>query len=164
MFPAVTEGTGGWKYLARWIIARKSEPLFPELGARGYNNEINSEQIVHSAHFSVSGCFSCGWLADRPDGAASFQLTAAQIVAPGKRRSAKTQAPAQVQNQRLIPMNPSRPSSIVNEVRVVFTVTDRHCYIKDLTNNDFRVIDDIQKPANCAASAARPICRCKWGC
>jgi len=35
---------------------------------------------------------------------------------------------------------------VVNEVRVVFTVTDRHGrYIKDLTSNDFRVIDD-QKP------------------
>ncbi len=35
----------------------------------------------------------------------------------------------------------------VNEVRVVFTVTDRHGrYIKDLKENDFRVIDD-QKPA-----------------
>ncbi len=35
----------------------------------------------------------------------------------------------------------------VNEVRVVFTVTDRHGrYIKDLKSDDFRVIDD-QKPA-----------------
>ena len=35
----------------------------------------------------------------------------------------------------------------VNEVRVVFTVTDRHGrYIKDLKRDDFRVIDD-QKPA-----------------
>jgi Ca-activated chloride channel family protein len=35
----------------------------------------------------------------------------------------------------------------VNEVRVVFTVTDRHGrYIKDLKKDDFRVIDD-QKPA-----------------
>ncbi len=35
----------------------------------------------------------------------------------------------------------------VNEVRVVFTVTDRHGrYIKDLGKNEFRVIDD-QKPA-----------------
>ncbi len=35
----------------------------------------------------------------------------------------------------------------VNEVRVVFTVTDRHGrYIKDLKQNDFKVIDD-QKPA-----------------
>jgi len=37
--------------------------------------------------------------------------------------------------------------TIVNEVRVVFTVTDRHGrYIKDLKQNEFRVIDD-QKPA-----------------
>ena len=37
--------------------------------------------------------------------------------------------------------------STVNEVRVVFTVTDRHGrYIKDLKRDDFRVIDD-QKPA-----------------
>jgi Ca-activated chloride channel family protein len=36
---------------------------------------------------------------------------------------------------------------VVNEVRVVFTVTDRHGrYIKDLKRDDFRVIDD-QKPA-----------------
>jgi VWFA-related protein len=36
---------------------------------------------------------------------------------------------------------------VVNEVRVVFTVTDRHGhYIKDLKRNDFKVIDD-QKPA-----------------
>ena len=71
----------------------------------------------------------------------------------------KTQAPAarppagQVQSQ---PQNPDSSDSddsittlrsTVNEVRVVFTVTDRHGrYIKDLKRNDFRVIDD-QKPA-----------------
>jgi len=59
------------------------------------------------------------------------------------------QAPAQ-------PENPAKSDSdesvttivhVVNEVRVVFTVTDRHGhYIKDLKRNDFRVIDD-QKPA-----------------
>jgi VWFA-related protein len=58
------------------------------------------------------------------------------------------QAPAQ-------PGNPVKSDSdesvetirhVVNEVRVVFTVTDRHGrYIKDLKSNDFRVIDD-QKP------------------
>ncbi len=58
------------------------------------------------------------------------------------------QAPAQ-------PENPAKSDSdesvativhVVNEVRVVFTVTDRHGrYIKDLKSNDFRVIDD-QKP------------------
>jgi len=36
---------------------------------------------------------------------------------------------------------------VVNEVRVVFTVTDRHGrYIKDMKRDDFRVIDD-QRPA-----------------
>ncbi len=59
------------------------------------------------------------------------------------------QAPAQ-------PENPAKSESdesvativhVVNEVRVVFTVTDRHGrYIKDLKSNDFKVIDD-QKPA-----------------
>jgi VWFA-related protein len=54
------------------------------------------------------------------------------------------------------PENPAKSDSdesvativhVVNEVRVVFTVTDRHGrYIKDLKRNDFRVIDD-QKPA-----------------
>jgi len=53
------------------------------------------------------------------------------------------------------PENPAKSDSdesvetirhVVNEVRVVFTVTDRHGrYIKDLKSNDFRVIDD-QKP------------------
>jgi len=51
--------------------------------------------------------------------------------------------------------NPAKPDSdesvativhVVNEVRVVFTVTDRHGhYIKDLKRTDFRVVDD-QKP------------------
>lgn len=37
--------------------------------------------------------------------------------------------------------------SVTNEVRVVFTVTDKHGhYIKDLKQNDFKVIDD-KKPA-----------------
>jgi Ca-activated chloride channel family protein len=59
------------------------------------------------------------------------------------------QSPAQ-------PGNPAKSDSdesvativhVVNEVRVVFTVTDRHGrYIKDLKSTDFKVIDD-QKPA-----------------
>ncbi len=53
------------------------------------------------------------------------------------------------------PASPDNPGTddafkvqkIVNEVRVVFTVTDRHGrYIKDLKENDFRVLDD-QRPA-----------------
>ncbi len=62
---------------------------------------------------------------------------------------AKPQAPAQTQ----APAKPEPDDSVttivhvVNEVRVVFTVTDRHGrYIKDLKRDDFRVIDD-QLPA-----------------
>jgi Ca-activated chloride channel homolog len=58
---------------------------------------------------------------------------------------AKTQAPAPPEN----PTNSDSDDSVttirarVNEVRVVFTVTDRHGhYIKDLKENDFAVIDD----------------------
>jgi len=64
------------------------------------------------------------------------------------------QAPAQRENPAK--SDPAKSDSdesvativhVVNEVRVVFTVTDRHGrYIKDLKSNDFRVIDD-QKPA-----------------
>jgi VWFA-related protein len=61
----------------------------------------------------------------------------------------KTQAPPQLEN----PPASDSPDSVttirqaVNEVRVVFTVTDRHGrYIKDLKRDEFKVIDD-QKPA-----------------
>jgi Ca-activated chloride channel homolog len=61
----------------------------------------------------------------------------------------KTQTPTQTEN----PAKSDSDESVatirheVNEVRVVFTVTDRHGrYIKDLKSEDFKVIDD-QKPA-----------------
>ena len=59
------------------------------------------------------------------------------------------QAPAQPENPDNSDSDDSRATirHVVNEVRVVFTVTDRHGrYIKDLKSTDFRVIDD-QKPA-----------------
>jgi VWFA-related protein len=70
----------------------------------------------------------------------------------------KTQAPAAPSAAEQAPQaeNPAKSDSdesvatiihVVNEVRVVFTVTDRHGhYIKDLKRTDFRVIDD-QRPA-----------------
>src|SRR5271169_110492 len=59
------------------------------------------------------------------------------------------QAPAQSENPAKSDSDDSITTlkATVNEVRVVFTVTDRHGrYIKDLKSNDFKVIDD-QKPA-----------------
>jgi len=61
----------------------------------------------------------------------------------------KTQAPAQAEDPAKSDADDSIATirSVVNEVRVVFTVTDRHGrYIKDLKRDDFTVIDD-QKPA-----------------
>jgi len=67
-----------------------------------------------------------------------------------------TPVPAAAAGQAQQPENPPKSDSdesvativhVVNEVRVVFTVTDRHGhYIKDLKRTDFRVIDD-QRPA-----------------
>ena len=59
------------------------------------------------------------------------------------------QAPAQLENPAKSESDESVATivHVVNEVRVVFTVTDRHGrYIKDMKRTDFRVIDD-QKPA-----------------
>jgi Ca-activated chloride channel family protein len=83
--------------------------------------------------------------------ASLFGQTATPASTPTAGQSAvpPAQAPAQADN----PANSVPDDSLttlkttVNEVRVVFTVTDRHGrYIKDLKSNDFRVIDD-QKPA-----------------
>ncbi len=59
------------------------------------------------------------------------------------------QAPTETQGQAASDSDDSVATivHVVNEVRVVFTVTDRHGrYIKDLKRSDFKVIDD-QKPA-----------------
>jgi VWFA-related protein len=71
---------------------------------------------------------------------------------PAEKPSAPSDGKAQVPAQ---PGNSAKSDSdesvativhVVNEVRVVFTVTDRHGrYIKDLKKDDFKVIDD-QKP------------------
>jgi Ca-activated chloride channel homolog len=90
-------------------------------------------------------------------------LLAAQTPAPstGAAQTTQAQAPASTApSASTPPASTSAPAgqsevddslatitSTVNEVRVVFTVTDRHGhYIKDLKSTDFKVIDD-QKPA-----------------
>ncbi len=60
-----------------------------------------------------------------------------------------SQTPARAQNPPKSESDESFPTIVheVNEVRVLFTVTDRHGrYVKDLKSSDFRVMDD-QKPA-----------------
>jgi Ca-activated chloride channel homolog len=84
---------------------------------------------------------------------AAGALPGSSAPTPGASTSATTtpagQAPAQAQDpgQANSDDNIETIRHEVNEVRVVFTVTDRHGrYIKDLKRNDFKVIDD-QKPA-----------------
>jgi Ca-activated chloride channel homolog len=80
-----------------------------------------------------------------PQPAGSGQTPSAAGTTASTPPSAATQTPA-------APDNPEsddsfRVKKIVNEVHVVFTVTDRHGrYIKDLKSNDFTVMDD-QLPA-----------------
>ncbi len=96
-----------------------------------------------------------GQTAPPASASASAQNSPAKPSAPpdGKTSPAAQTPAGQTPAQ---PGNPAKSDSdesvttivhVVNEVRVVFTVTDRHGrYIKDLKSNDFKVIDD-QKPA-----------------
>jgi VWFA-related protein len=73
---------------------------------------------------------------------------AAQAASPAA-PTPPSKAPAPAQNPPKSDSDESFPTIVheVNEVRVVFTVTDRHGrYVKDLKSSDFRVVDD-QKPA-----------------
>jgi VWFA-related protein len=98
----------------------------------------------------------------------ALPLLAASLVGQTASPASKTQAPGvsppsapatqspSPAAQTPAPENPTKSDaedsvtkiiSTVNEVRVVFTVTDRHGhYIKDLKRDNFRVIDD-QRPA-----------------
>src|SRR3981081_1067360 len=98
----------------------------------------------------------------------ALPLLAASLVGQTASPASKTQAPGVSRPSAPAPQSPSPAAqtpapenptksdaedsvtkiiSTVNEVRVVFTVTDRHGhYIKDLKRDNFRVIDD-QRPA-----------------
>ena len=94
-------------------------------------------------------CQTTGQTAPPASTPAAAENTPEKTSAPPDGKTQAGQAPAP-------PEHPAKSDSdesvativhVVNEVRVVFTVTDRHGrYIKDLQKNDFRVIDD-QKPA-----------------
>jgi Ca-activated chloride channel homolog len=136
--------------------------------ARGYNDGINSDQTVlmKSRIFLLLVAFHilAGSLIGQTAPPASTPAAPpARTPTPSTPPPAKStpkaqtpagQAPAQPGNPAK--SDPAKPDSdesvativhVVNEVRVVFTVTDRHGrYIKDLKRDDFKVIDD-QKPA-----------------
>jgi VWFA-related protein len=91
---------------------------------------------------------------DKTQAPAAPATSTPTAVPPASTTSASAAPTAAGQAQQA--ENPAKPDSdesvetirrVVNEVRVVFTVTDRHGhYIKDLKRSDFRVIDD-RKPA-----------------
>jgi len=79
-----------------------------------------------------------------PAPAAAPEAESSQPEAASPPAQAPAPAPAQAAPED---SNIETIRRIVNEVNVVFTVTDKHGhYVKDLTKGDFRVIDD-QKPA-----------------
>jgi len=97
--------------------------------------------------FLVAVFISAGSLLGQTAPTASTPAAQTAPAAPAPAEPAK-QAPAQPGNSAKSDSDESVATivHVVNEVRVVFTVTDRHGrYIKDLTRDDFRVIDD-QKP------------------
>jgi Ca-activated chloride channel family protein len=145
-----------------WNLVSKTE-VFPAR-ITGYNRQINSGQIVlmKLPIFPLLIIFHLlsGSLMGQTAPPASAPPAAQN--ASGKTGAAadgKTQAPAAPAPAAQVPSQPGSSAKsdsdesvatiihVVNEVRVVFTVTDRHGhYIKDLKRDDFRVIDD-QKPA-----------------
>ncbi|HEY6302173.1 MAG TPA: VWA domain-containing protein [Terriglobales bacterium] len=78
-------------------------------------------------------------------GAATQPAASAPASSASNPQTPTAQPPAQPENPDNSDSDESRATirHVVNEVRVVFTVTDRHGrYIKDLKSTDFRVIDD----------------------
>jgi VWFA-related protein len=104
------------------------------------------------AAFFVLTSFFTGW----GMGASSAQTSPATKPAPAAPPASGTPgsaAPAAAGQTSAPPANSDSDETVAqfrvrtNEVRVVFTVTDRHGrYVKDLPQGDFKVIDD-QKPA-----------------
>lgn len=90
----------------------------------------------------------------QPTGSSAAQTSTAQatqspapVTPPASTPAGAAQIPASPENQGKSEGDESVTTIpvTVNEVRVVFTVTDKHGhYIKDLKKNDFKVIDDRQ--------------------
>jgi Ca-activated chloride channel family protein len=158
------------KKVLGWNLGSKTEAPF-QRGAAGYNEEINSDQVVLMKSriflflfaFHVLAGSLIGQTAPPASTPTAAQNAAGETQSPAAAAAPTSSTPASAPStsaapagQAPQPKSPAKSDSdepvativhVVNEVRVVFTVTDRHGrYIKDLKSNDFRVIDD-NKPA-----------------
>src|SRR5277367_1318857 len=123
---------------------------------RDYNERINSDQVVLMKSriflYLIVVQILVGLLAAQTSAPSTgaAQTAPAQTQAPASTAPSASTPPAST----AAPAGQAEPddslstiTTTVNEVRVVFTVTDRHGhYIKDLKQAEFKVIDD-QKPA-----------------
>jgi Ca-activated chloride channel family protein len=141
------------------LVGCSSQVYTSPADAAVYNQTITIEPIVpmRSRVFSVLfvAPLLIGSLASQTEPSAA-PGKASQNPAPEASEPAQRQAPTTPPSATTPGQNAAKSDSddsittivsAVNEVRVVFTVTDRHGhYIKDLKQNEFRVIDD-RKPA-----------------
>jgi VWFA-related protein len=153
----------GWNLAGSNLVRKTEAPFSARPGA--IIKKVNPEQIVlmksRAFPLLLALCVLAGSLVCQTTGqTAPPASTPAETQSAPEKTSAppddKTQAPAPAGQAPAQPGNPAKSDSDesvativhqVNEVRVVFTVTDKHGrYIKDLKQNDFRVLDD-QKPA-----------------
>ncbi|MGD0415597.1 MAG: VWA domain-containing protein [Terriglobales bacterium] len=146
----VSENLVSENQVSKNLVSKSEVPS--ERCAAGYNEGINSEQIVLMKSriflFLIAFHILAGALIGQATPPASTSAAQDSPSKPGAPPNGKAQAPAQAGNSAKSDSDDSVETirHVVNEVRVVFTVTDRHGrYIKDLKSNDFRVIDD-QKP------------------
>ena len=120
--------------------------------------------VVWASLFVGAGSISAQTVASAPK--ADAQPPASQASGSSAQPAPQTTAQTSPQAPQTSPQTPGQPAqpnagnadsqtedaiatvrSTVNEVRVVFTVTDKHGhYIKDMKQADFKVIDD-RKPA-----------------
>src|SRR5258708_32725869 len=128
--------------------------------ARGYNDGINSDQTVLMKSRIFLLLVALHTLAGSLIGQTAPPAGApTSSIPPSAKSTQKAQTlagPVPGAPGNPAKSDPAKPDSdesvativhVGNEVRVVFTVTDRHGrYIKDLKRDDFKVIDD-QKPA-----------------
>jgi VWFA-related protein len=99
------------------------------------------------AALGTSACAQAGATGGAASTQASSGAAAGQNGSPGSDAGSTASAANKQQSSTQNDESVTTIRKTVNEVNVVFTVTDKHGrYVKDLTKNDFKVIDD-SKPA-----------------